>query len=203
MFSPLSSRCRGFCYFNSVAIAAKLLQQRLDVSKTLIVDWVSGAVPEGAGGPRAPRAGRVPCAEQGGHNTSTDVGFGHPTFLETTSNQKIKAHTGHESAPQLPSAGSLKCPEVWFRAAVGEGSSDLVRGGWGAASTSRVHRRAWAAPPQPTWRRLPQAPLAKRLPAWARDTPCRRSLPPTLPRRCRFSRPQEGDLRFRNATRGV
>lgn len=33
---------RGFCYFNSVAIAAKLLQQRLSVSKTLIVDWVSG-----------------------------------------------------------------------------------------------------------------------------------------------------------------
>ncbi|NXC62555.1 HDAC4 deacetylase, partial [Aleadryas rufinucha] len=30
----------GFCYFNSVAIAAKLLQQRLNVSKILIVDWV-------------------------------------------------------------------------------------------------------------------------------------------------------------------
>ncbi|XP_060786269.1 histone deacetylase 4 isoform X2 [Neoarius graeffei] len=29
----------GFCYFNSVAIAAKLLQQRLNVSKILIVDW--------------------------------------------------------------------------------------------------------------------------------------------------------------------
>ncbi|KAM5268591.1 histone deacetylase 4 [Hipposideros larvatus] len=29
----------GFCYFNSVAVAAKLLQQRLNVSKTLIVDW--------------------------------------------------------------------------------------------------------------------------------------------------------------------
>ncbi|XP_060049548.1 histone deacetylase 4 isoform X2 [Erinaceus europaeus] len=29
----------GFCYFNSVAIAAKLLQQRLNVSRTLIVDW--------------------------------------------------------------------------------------------------------------------------------------------------------------------
>uniref|UniRef100_A0A4X1T5C1 histone deacetylase n=1 Tax=Sus scrofa TaxID=9823 RepID=A0A4X1T5C1_PIG len=29
----------GFCYFNSVAIAAKLLQQRLHVSKTLVVDW--------------------------------------------------------------------------------------------------------------------------------------------------------------------
>lgn len=34
-------RFRGFCYFNSVAIAAKLLQQRLNVSKILIVDWVS------------------------------------------------------------------------------------------------------------------------------------------------------------------
>ncbi|XP_061923597.1 histone deacetylase 4 isoform X3 [Entelurus aequoreus] len=29
----------GFCYFNSVAIAARLLQQRLSVSKILIVDW--------------------------------------------------------------------------------------------------------------------------------------------------------------------
>lgn len=37
----LSSNHRGFCYFNSVAIAAKLLQQRLNVSKILIVDWVS------------------------------------------------------------------------------------------------------------------------------------------------------------------
>ncbi|XP_032880417.1 histone deacetylase 4 isoform X3 [Amblyraja radiata] len=29
----------GFCYFNSVAIATKLLQQRLNVSNILIVDW--------------------------------------------------------------------------------------------------------------------------------------------------------------------
>ncbi|KAM8976834.1 histone deacetylase 7 isoform 2-T2 [Pelodytes ibericus] len=29
----------GFCFFNSVAIAAKQLQQRLDVRKILIVDW--------------------------------------------------------------------------------------------------------------------------------------------------------------------
>uniref|UniRef100_A0A6Q2ZF46 histone deacetylase n=1 Tax=Esox lucius TaxID=8010 RepID=A0A6Q2ZF46_ESOLU len=29
----------GFCYFNSVAIAARLLQQRLNVNKILIVDW--------------------------------------------------------------------------------------------------------------------------------------------------------------------
>lgn len=43
VFSPflLTLPCRGFCYFNSVAIAAKLLQQRLSVSKTLVVDWVS------------------------------------------------------------------------------------------------------------------------------------------------------------------
>uniref|UniRef100_A0AAR2LW82 Histone deacetylase n=1 Tax=Pygocentrus nattereri TaxID=42514 RepID=A0AAR2LW82_PYGNA len=34
-----SSTSLGFCYFNSVAIAAKLLQQRLNVSKILIVDW--------------------------------------------------------------------------------------------------------------------------------------------------------------------
>uniref|UniRef100_A0A3Q4H9X1 Histone deacetylase n=1 Tax=Neolamprologus brichardi TaxID=32507 RepID=A0A3Q4H9X1_NEOBR len=30
---------RGFCFFNSVAIAAKQLQQKLSVSKILIVDW--------------------------------------------------------------------------------------------------------------------------------------------------------------------
>ncbi|XP_053311882.1 histone deacetylase 7 [Spea bombifrons] len=29
----------GFCFFNSVAIAAKQLQQRLDIRKILIVDW--------------------------------------------------------------------------------------------------------------------------------------------------------------------
>ncbi|XP_029610819.1 histone deacetylase 4-like [Salmo trutta] len=29
----------GFCYFNSVAIAARLLQQRLNICKILIVDW--------------------------------------------------------------------------------------------------------------------------------------------------------------------
>ncbi|XP_062871881.1 histone deacetylase 7 [Trichomycterus rosablanca] len=29
----------GFCYFNSVAVAAKQLQQRLNLSKILIVDW--------------------------------------------------------------------------------------------------------------------------------------------------------------------
>lgn len=39
----LSASCRGFCYFNSVAVAARLLQQRLSVSRILIVDWVSGA----------------------------------------------------------------------------------------------------------------------------------------------------------------
>uniref|UniRef100_A0AAR2IQ77 Histone deacetylase n=1 Tax=Pygocentrus nattereri TaxID=42514 RepID=A0AAR2IQ77_PYGNA len=31
--------CRGFCFFNSVAVTAKLLQQKLGVGKILIVDW--------------------------------------------------------------------------------------------------------------------------------------------------------------------
>ncbi|KAI4890132.1 hypothetical protein NFI96_021219 [Prochilodus magdalenae] len=31
--------CVGFCFFNSVAIAAKQLQQKLNVTKILIVDW--------------------------------------------------------------------------------------------------------------------------------------------------------------------
>ncbi|KAI3370279.1 hypothetical protein L3Q82_025056 [Scortum barcoo] len=34
-----SSLCKGFCFFNSVAIAAKQLQHKLNVSKILIVDW--------------------------------------------------------------------------------------------------------------------------------------------------------------------
>lgn len=56
-FSPILPGLvpRGFCYFNSVAIAAKLLQQRLSVSKMLIVDWVSGRVP-GEGAFLPPRA---------------------------------------------------------------------------------------------------------------------------------------------------
>ncbi|KPP76549.1 histone deacetylase 5-like [Scleropages formosus] len=35
------STAMGFCFFNSVAVAAKLLQQKLNVGKILIVDWVS------------------------------------------------------------------------------------------------------------------------------------------------------------------
>lgn len=38
---------RGFCYFNSVAIAAKQLQHKLSVSKILIVDWVRWLVNSG------------------------------------------------------------------------------------------------------------------------------------------------------------
>lgn len=38
--SSLSVCIRGFCYFNSIAIAAKQLQHKLSVCKILIVDWV-------------------------------------------------------------------------------------------------------------------------------------------------------------------
>uniref|UniRef100_A0A3B4AT03 Histone deacetylase n=1 Tax=Periophthalmus magnuspinnatus TaxID=409849 RepID=A0A3B4AT03_9GOBI len=34
------STARGFCFFNSVAITAKLLRQKLGVGKVLIVDWL-------------------------------------------------------------------------------------------------------------------------------------------------------------------
>lgn len=36
-----ASQAMGFCFFNSVAIAARLLQQRLRVRKIFILDWVS------------------------------------------------------------------------------------------------------------------------------------------------------------------
>lgn len=35
-----TNQAMGFCFFNSVAIAARLLQQKLDVRKILILDWV-------------------------------------------------------------------------------------------------------------------------------------------------------------------
>lgn len=35
-----SNQAMGFCFFNSVAIAARLLQQKLDIRKILILDWV-------------------------------------------------------------------------------------------------------------------------------------------------------------------
>ena len=32
---------RGFCYFNSIAIAAKQLREKYKLNKILVVDWVS------------------------------------------------------------------------------------------------------------------------------------------------------------------
>lgn len=36
-----TNQAMGFCFFNSVAIAAKLLLHKLDTKKVLILDWVS------------------------------------------------------------------------------------------------------------------------------------------------------------------
>lgn len=36
-----ASQAMGFCFFNSVAVAAKLLLQRLRLNKIFILDWVS------------------------------------------------------------------------------------------------------------------------------------------------------------------
>lgn len=86
--------CRGFCYFNSVAIAAKLLQQRLSVSKTLVVDWVSWG---GLG-----RCQLIPTPLHTPHQTERrqafppplTTGFSDLQFLETPSKmQKVKAQT--------------------------------------------------------------------------------------------------------------
>ena len=41
MFNVICFYFRGFCYFNSVAIAARLLRLKLSVERVLIVDWVS------------------------------------------------------------------------------------------------------------------------------------------------------------------
>ena len=38
-----TSQAMGFCFFNSVAIAAKQLRLKLKLNKILIVDWVSGS----------------------------------------------------------------------------------------------------------------------------------------------------------------
>lgn len=61
---------RGFCFFNSVAITTKLLQQKLNVGKVLIVDWVSSELlgqgqPSGSPHPTLPPLPRVPTQELG------------------------------------------------------------------------------------------------------------------------------------------
>lgn len=43
-WQPILLHRRGFCYFNSVAIAARLLRLRMSVEKVLIVDWVCFSV---------------------------------------------------------------------------------------------------------------------------------------------------------------
>ena len=86
--------CRGFCYFNSVAIAAKLLQQRLSVSKTLVVDWVSW---EGLGRCQlvlTPLHTPQLTERRQAFPPLLTTGFSDRQFLETPSKmQKVKAQT--------------------------------------------------------------------------------------------------------------
>lgn len=39
-----ANQAMGFCFFNSIAIACRLLQQRQNVRRILIVDWVSSVI---------------------------------------------------------------------------------------------------------------------------------------------------------------
>lgn len=66
---------RGFCYFNSVAIAAKLLQQRLNVSKILIVDWVSKCL-------------FLPSRRAGGYCSRVFILQGQPWLCQTGKNKR-------------------------------------------------------------------------------------------------------------------
>lgn len=98
---------RGFCYFNSVAVAARLLQQRLSVSKILIVDWVSGA--RFLGG-----AGRAPLACFGHSQAQGSVGFT-PLALGSGSSASWKLPQRSESKTptyQEPTSWSPAGPPV-------------------------------------------------------------------------------------------
>lgn len=117
--------CRGFCYFNSVAIAAKLLQQRLSVSKTLVVDWVSWG--------DLGRCQLIPTPLHTPHQTERRQAF--PPPLTTIFGPSVSGNSLKDAESKIPNPGRaassyqpilsvtvvLKCLETgcWWRAAAG------------------------------------------------------------------------------------
>lgn len=65
---------RGFCFFNSVAITTKLLQQKLNVGKVLIVDWVGSAWWDQGQPSGVPHPNLVPSSSGPGMGWAADSG---------------------------------------------------------------------------------------------------------------------------------
>lgn len=103
--------CRGFCFFNSVAIAARQLQQKGKLSKILIVDWVS---------PLCPPA--CPCSSPG---RPQELWFGaRPESSETSSFRDQLPERGWEP-PGMSGWGSRSRSWGWGNQALEQGR-DLV-----------------------------------------------------------------------------
>lgn len=139
---------RGFCYFNSVAIAAKLLQQRLSVSKTLIVDWVSG------------RRERPVSAALGVRVWGPQLSRNYPKGAEneaapaTSLFRGFDRATGRYPVPETPSA----CPRV--RVTLGPAPLGGGSGTEGAASTAAPHLSGRPLPGRTRGCARPSLPVA-------------------------------------------
>lgn len=106
--TPPLTPTRGFCFFNSVAVACKQLQQQGKASKVLIVDWVS-----------LPPA---PWEESG-------AGAQCPIFHEPAGLPQKGSHPGDSPGPTTSTSYSLCC---WGREGVSGHSY------WGLAGIMRT-----------------------------------------------------------------
>lgn len=103
---PPSFPSRGFCFFNSVAIACRQLQQQGKASKILIVDWV---------GPGSwPLQVREPCGESPEPGDLRLCGFVSYLVLHSPPRASVSlcVNMGEDSAPitgPLEGQGELAC----------------------------------------------------------------------------------------------
>ena len=90
---PLSFPSRGFCFFNSVAVACRQLQQQGKASKILIVDWV---------GPSSwPLQVQEPCGESPEPGDPRLCGFASYLVLHSPARASVSlcVNVGEDSAP--------------------------------------------------------------------------------------------------------
>uniref|UniRef100_A0A8U8CBC3 Uncharacterized protein n=1 Tax=Geospiza parvula TaxID=87175 RepID=A0A8U8CBC3_GEOPR len=152
------STAMGFCFFNSVAISAKLLQQRLSVGRILIVDWVRGdrGDPAGLGAavggsltrgcpPRTSTTAMGPSRP----STATRTCSTSPCTATTTATssraagppRRYRGHSEGVGVPPCPPRGTGGSPVAVPRWAAGRA--------WATTSTS-PGRAAWT-PRSGTW----------------------------------------------------